>query len=1497
MTLDSLKEMANRMDHLDFLRESLRHKSLLQATSSETWMEKLEVRAVDTLALRCMPTLYDVVVSNYLIYHTDPTIQADWEAFHREDKNILARAYTYTTYPAWKQIQYFDSLPNCWERGVLLNDQTAPAQLERLEEYVKQYPHAPFAEQVRQNIDRILQMRISCRTRNIFTSDDSIYVNFNLSNTGRAVFYLIHDTRRGKVLDSICVNLPAPERLFVLNDQQIAFPPQKPGAYREEVRLMDDTVHNPYYPGPNRTILPLRVSNIDLFAYTENQQDKRYLHHVMVVNRLSGEPVRGAAVRCEVQGKERRLRLSDKNGHVCFPVRGENVRVDYCAGEGSHKAPMQRTFLGKRVQANWQTPIYLNAHIFRPGDTVQAVVLEVRQTREAIRMVVGDSIELQIRDPKYQTVLDTVLRADAYGEVYFRWPVPQEAMLGNYSVRVASRMQGALFGTRSRSADFFRVEAYRLPTFSLTLSEENRELHVGDSVVVVRGSARLFSGLPMAGLTIQGTCAYKGEEHEWTCLTDFDGRFRYELPVSFLSEMEEEKELIIEISATSQDGETHEVEQYIWPQDAQPLIHESDSLPTAWPEWQMIWLPEDSVRYIGEGKTVSIQIGLRDTAPIYVITSSRNELLSARWYHLPAGLNRMLLTMPTDTNEYLDVQVVSCIQGKIDTESLHITAPLRTEVHLTPISFRDYLIPGTKEQWAWQLTDQQGNPIRGRLSFTMVDEAVVSLAPLYYQPLINPWITPSVNVHYFILETYVYRMLQSIMPKRSPVSTDLLPYDEEYTAMDEVVVVGYGAPGATEKVLFAGAMAANRELVEEREEEVALPKYDMDAVVMREGDTRLALFEPQLESDSLGVIRYHFLSPLDNTRWHLKGVVWTKNGASCMLDTILTARRSLMAHLSVPRFLRQGDRVVLPALLRSEADTMQHVRAELTLLEPTTQEVLYSQKQDTTIPAHQEIMLIMPLEAKTGMDSVLVRVRVVGQDGASDGEQRILPVLPAVAPIRESAAFYLHPGETLHLSLPALPNGAEGVETDTIYYSRPLTYLLDGLPTQRDTTCVTAMPLAHQLFTLAVGNDLAARYPDEREMVDITPVMKALGKFQRTSGGISWMGDSRSRESVYLTTQFVYLMGELRAIGAMPAELNSMVERAVHYLDRHYSQAIHEAEQRAKKNKGKVNYAQYSEYAWVRSYFQEMSFAGQAKQHYERILDAMPQTSGLLDAPYQAMCLERAGRHNEALHLIAYLRKHATCTREQGMYFNNLPKYHRWFSMTEQQAAYLRAFAMVDPQTEEVQALRQWLILNCRLTRWGESSLSAYVTSSLVITHSLTHEQDDSIRWGYINRQYRLPITQTVPYKQKAIAVQRQYTLVHGEEEQPVTPTTVLQKGDVVRVTLTLTVDREMDGVVLRDHKPATLEPKNTTSGYRWQPMVSGKQVLPWAGVLTYEQMGEENVTIYIEHLPQGQYTHHYDCYVQTDGTTLSGLCTAESELAPEYNAHTAIWTMEVGNP
>jgi hypothetical protein len=165
-----------------------------------------------------------------------------------------------------------------------------------------------------------------------------------------------------------------------------------------------------------------------------------------------------------------------------------------------------------------------------------------------------------------------------------------------------------------------------------------------------------------------------------------------------------------------------------------------------------------------------------------------------------------------------------------------------------------------------------------------------------------------------------------------------------------------------------------------------------------------------------------------------------------------------------------------------------------------------------------------------------------------------------------------------------------------------------------------------------------------------------------------------------------------------------------------------------------------------------------------------------------------------------------------------------------------------------------------------------------VITISSTHK---GISWGALYHTFTQNLDDV---ENNGNGMQLRRTLwrvvsdTRGERLEEITPTTILHKGERIKVRLELTLDRTFECLELKSERAASLEPVSTDAGYTYNLTHD---------ILYYRAPTNTSDNLYIDRLESGSYTIEYDLYAQKAGTYSMGLATVRCFYAPAYRAIT----------
>jgi uncharacterized protein YfaS (alpha-2-macroglobulin family) len=117
----------------------------------------------------------------------------------------------------------------------------------------------------------------------------------------------------------------------------------------------------------------------------------------------------------------------------------------------------------------------------------------------------GAAFSVTIYDPQGKKVFERSVAADARGGFDGEFPLPADAALGAYSLRVLGPAQGFLT---------FRVEEYKKPEFEVTVSAPTEPLRLGDAAVA-KIAARYYFGAPVTEGKVKFKVLRTSEEGRW----------------------------------------------------------------------------------------------------------------------------------------------------------------------------------------------------------------------------------------------------------------------------------------------------------------------------------------------------------------------------------------------------------------------------------------------------------------------------------------------------------------------------------------------------------------------------------------------------------------------------------------------------------------------------------------------------------------------------------------------------------------------------------------------------------------------------------------------------------------------------------------------------------------------------------------------------------------------------------------------------------------------
>lgn len=772
----------------------------------------------------------------------------------------------------------------------------------------------------------------------------------------------------------------------------------------------------------------------------------------------------------------------------------------------------------------------------------------------------------------------------------------------------------------------------------------------------------------------------------------------------------------------------------------------------------------------------------------------------------------------------------------------------------------------------------------------------------------------------------------------------------------------------------------------------------LDAVKARTNFNETAFFYPDLLTDAEGNVVLRFTAPEALTRWKLRLFAHTPDLKTGYLEKTAVTQKKLMVLPNMPRFLRNGDRVVLMTKISNLSSAALTGSASLMLFDAVSMQPVDARfgLTDAVRPFSMEAgrSTTAQWEIRVPDDVSAIVYRIVAKAGDfSDGEEMALPVLPNRMLVTETLPLNIRGGETKTFTFDKLLRS--GASTTLRQHqltlemtSQPAWYAVQALPYLIEYPYECAEQVFNRYYANSIAGHLVQGNPkiarvfeqwkntdallsnlqknqdlkmllleetpwvlqgkDENErkkrialLFDLNTMgsnlesaLRKLEKAQASNGGWPWFPGMR--EDRYITQYIVAGFGHLAALGVTPRDerTNRMIRRAINFIDARMQEDYLELKSRERSFDAKKDYLDYLavQYLHARSYFltHEISdkfdeavdfWRGQSRKWWTK--------RGLMTQGQIALALHRWQDRETPRDIVRSLKERALQNEEMGMYWKHERGWFWYQAPIETQAVMVEVFDEVAADAKAVEELKIWLLKQKQVQDWGSTVATAEACYALLRRGSdllasdklvevtmggeridpkamgasveagtghyridwrggdirpeqgtiLVRKEDQGIAWGAVYWQYFEQLDRITP-AQSPLAIEKTLYLQRNTEKgvvlEAITETNPLRVGDLVKVRVTVRVDRDMQYVHLKDMRGSGLELVNQLSGYQWR-----------GGLGFYEAPKDASVNFFFGWLPKGVHVFEYPLRVSHAGRFSNGITAIQCMYAPEFAAHT----------
>lgn len=426
---------------------------------------------------------------------------------------------------------------------------------------------------------------------------------------------------------------------------------------------------------------------------------------------------------------------------------------------------------------------------------------------------------------------------------------------------------------------------------------------------------------------------------------------------------------------------------------------------------------------------------------------------------------------------------------------------------IRPETFRDHLLPGSKENWKFRITGADSAAVTAQVLAGMYDASLDKIYPFRWRftPVWSIYLNAphfskgsgfttsyeygAKELKYLNVPAYQYdrldwqgvlsqsrRLYNAAMPAGAAMKSAALSIVE-----DAVEVVAEdkesGQPFRSRMEVLGQGVA---DLLTETE-----AASSVAPVQLRENFAETAFFYPVLVTDAQGEVAFSFTIPESNTTWKLQLVAQTKDLKYGYMSKEVVTSKPLMVLPNLPRFLRQGDEVTISSQISNLSESSLAGRARFELFDPTNDQPVVcltkSQKPFTLAP-DSTTTVSWSFTVPTSVNG-LVGCRIIADsDQGSDGEQHLIPVLSNQILITESTPFYLFDKKEESIQL-RTGKGIRPFRTTLELTANPIWYAVQALPTLTQPANDDIISWFASYYSTTLAASIAASHPKIKQVI------------------------------------------------------------------------------------------------------------------------------------------------------------------------------------------------------------------------------------------------------------------------------------------------------------------------------------------------------------------------------------------------------------------------------
>lgn len=522
----------------------------------------------------------------------------------------------------------------------------------------------------------------------------------------------------------------------------------------------------------------------------------------------------------------------------------------------------------------------------------------------------------------------------------------------------------------------------------------------------------------------------------------------------------------------------------------------------------------------GETVKLFIRSAEKNVKVLYELTYD-SKTIKKEWISLDNEQKIINIPIKEEYRGNLVAQLTFIVNNESHLVTKVITVPwTNKQLKISFETFRNKLLPGSKEEWKLKISGPNGDAIAAELLASMYDASLDVFAANYWGFNVHPYFYS----RYSWTTDYSFNIVSSSFYNEGwndYVSKPYIYYPYINNFGFYFYGYGYGYPEGrmymiskstiNELSLQTAGYNAEAESIEEQKKETdgkdksggeKIPgvsptqtgEQQIEGVSIRKNLNETAFFYPELRTNEKGEIIISFTVPEALTRWKFMGFAHTKDLKSAIVYNETVTQKDLMIMPNPPRFLREGDEIYFTAKVSNLSDSSISGSATLQLFDAFTMkpvDVLFENTDNVKSFSAEKRMsegLSWRLKVPLGKVDAIV-YRVIATSGKhSDGEENALPILPNRMLVTETLPLPVRGNQTKTFILKKLmENKSTTLQNYNLtleFTANPAWYAIQALPYMMEYPYECIEQIFNRFYANSIATHIANSSPKIKKVFD-----------------------------------------------------------------------------------------------------------------------------------------------------------------------------------------------------------------------------------------------------------------------------------------------------------------------------------------------------------------------------------------------------------------------------